>query len=313
MIVVTDVRFPAVLLLPIGAAILSACAARPAGEEGVAGAAGTAASLENGQPLASTAGFSGPEAVRYDPEQDVYFVSNFNGRGMAADNNGFISRLLPDGKIEQLQFIAGGANGITLHAPRGMAIVGDTLWAADVDAVRGFHRRSGAAVAIVDFTGRDVGFLNDIAVGPDGALYVTDTGKNRIYRISAGAISVVLTDTSLGAPNGIAWDGTNRHFIVVPYGGGHAIRSWRPENLSLQEIGTSPGAEFDGVEVLSNGRVLVASQKDSSLHLFAGGRGRPIIRTAGEPADIGVDTKRNRVAVPYIALNRVDIWQLPRD
>ncbi len=312
MIMLTGLRFPAVLVLPIGAAIMSACTSR-AGEQGAAGGADTAASLKNGGPLASPAGFSGPEAVRYDPEQDVYFVSNFNGRGMAADNNGFISRLSTDGTIEQLQFIAGGANGITLHAPRGMAIVGDTLWAADVDAVRGFHRRSGAAVATVDFTGRDVGFLNDIAVGPDGALYVTDTGKNRIYRITGGAVSVAVEDTTLGSPNGIAWDEAKGHFIVVPYGGGRAIRSWRPESTTLEEIGTSPGAEFDGVEVLSNGRVLVASQKDSSLHLFENGLGRPIIRTAGQPADIGVDTKRNRVAVPFIARNRVDIWQLPQD
>jgi hypothetical protein len=56
----------------------------------------------------------------------------------------------------------------------------------------------------------------------------------------------------------------------------------------------------------------VASQADSSLHLFAGGTGRPVVRTAGQPADIGVDTRRNRVAVPYISLDRVDIWDVPR-
>lgn len=31
----------------------------------------------------------------------------------------------------------------------------------------------------------------------------------------------------------------------------------------------------------------------------------------GRPADIGLDASGNRIAVPYIALNRVDIWQLP--
>jgi hypothetical protein len=36
---------------------------------------------------------------------------------------------------------------VTLHAPRGMSIVGDTLWVADADAVRGFDRRSGAPLA----------------------------------------------------------------------------------------------------------------------------------------------------------------------
>jgi hypothetical protein len=63
--------------------------------------------------------------------------------------------------------------------------------------------------------------------------------------------------------------------------------------------------------VLSGGRLLVASQADTSLHLFEGASGRPIIRVGGPPADIGVDTRRNRVAVPIVALHRVEIWQLP--
>jgi hypothetical protein len=46
-------------------------------------------------------------------------------------------------------------------------------------------------------------------------------------------------------------------------------------------------------------------------HLFAGGSGRPIIHTGGAPADIAVDTKRNRVAVPFVDRNLVEIWQLP--
>ncbi len=77
-------------------------------------------------------------------------------------------------------------------------------------------------------------------------------------------------------------------------------------------VATSPGGDFDGIEVLG-ARWLVASQMDSSLHVIEEGTGRPLIRVGGEPADIGVDTRRSRVAVPYIGLNRVDIWQLPRD
>src|SRR5690348_6496521 len=40
--------------------------------------------------------FTQPEAVRYDPAQDVYFVSNFGEGGSGAtDDNGFISRMRP--------------------------------------------------------------------------------------------------------------------------------------------------------------------------------------------------------------------------
>jgi hypothetical protein len=263
--------------------------------------------------IASPSGFTGPEAVRYDPDQDVYFVNSWGkGDPGAKDNNGFISRLTPEGKVEQLRFIAGGTGGVTLHSPRGMAIVGDTLWVVDPDAVRAFNRRTGAPLATVDFSAYKLGFLNDIAAGPDG-LYVTDTGTDHIYRIAAGRVTVALSDSALGNPNGITWDVTGRRFIVVPYGGSSAIKAWSAGGKTLSEISRSTGAKYDGVEILSGNRVLVASQADSSLHLFSGNTGRPIIRTGGAPADIGVDTKRNRVAVPFVDRNLVEIWQLPRE
>ena len=97
----------------------------------------------------------------------------------------------------------------------------------------------------------------------------------------------------------------------MSYGGSHTIRAWTPEGAGLTDIGTSTGARFDGVEVLAGDRVLVASQADSSLHLFANGTGRAIAKISGAPADIAVDTRRNRVAVPIIRMNRVELWQLP--
>lgn len=263
--------------------------------------------------VATVTGLAGPESVRYDPDQDVYFVSNFNGPGNARDNNGFISRVLPDGTIDRLRFIAGGEGGVTLHAPRGMTIVGDTLWVADADAVRGFHRRTGAPVASVDFTALGAGFLNDVTAGPDGTLYVTDTPRNRVYRIAGRTASIVLEDTVLNQPNGITWDRTGNRAIVLPFGGKRTLLGWEPGGTGLQVVATlSGGGRYDGVEVLARERLLVSSQADSSLYIVTGSQSHPIARTTGAPADIGVDTRRNRVAVPYVALNRVDIWQLPR-
>jgi hypothetical protein len=259
-------------------------------------------------------GFVAPEAVRYDPDQDVYFVGNW-GRGPASetDNNGYISRMKPDGQIENLKFIAGGTNRVVLHAPRGMYIVGDTLWVADADAVRGFNRRTGDKVANYDFSGFDRGFLNDVAADATGTVYVTDTGKNKLYKVQGqGGPTVVVADSVLGAPNGITWDAANNRFIIVPYGGYKGIRAWVPGTTTLTDAGMSTGAKYDGVEVLSGGRVLVASQADTSLHLFSGTSGHAIIHTLGPPADIAVDTKRNRVAVPVVAMNHVEIYELPK-
>ncbi|MDB4882737.1 MAG: hypothetical protein JWL95_1503 [Gemmatimonadetes bacterium] len=285
--------------------LLSGCATSPAISSAAAGDAN--------RPLAVRTGFVAPEAVRYDPDQDVYFVANWGGDGNPgkADNDGFISRMRPDGTVEKLRFIAGGTGGVTLHSPRGMTIVGDTLWAADFDAVRGFDRRTGAPLATVDFSSLDRGFLNDVAADADGAVYITDTGRNKLYRVRGGP-TLVVADSTLGAPNGITWDAANRRFLILPFGGGHTIHAWVPGTTTMVGAGTSPGAKFDGIEVLSGGRLLVSSQADTSLHLFTGGSGRSIIHVGGPPADIGVDTRRNHVAVPIVSMNRVEIYQIPR-
>ena len=293
-------------------AAVAACATTGTPSAGTSGAASTAAGTSAAKPWFVRDGFVAPEAVRYDPDQDVYFVGNWGtGSASATDNNGYISRMKPDGQIETMRFIAGGSNGVVLHAPRGMYIVGDTLWVADADAVRGFDRRTGAKLANVDFSGLDRGFLNDVAADASGTVYVTDTGRNKLYKVTGGP-TLVVADSVLGAPNGITWDAANNRFIIVPFGGHKGIRAWTPGATTLTDISMSTGARYDGVEVLSGGRILVASQADTSLHVFTGSAGRAVLHTLGPPADIAVDTKRNRVAVPVVALNHVEIWELPR-
>ena len=76
-------------MAPLLAASLGACASA------VQPAAATATDAATGatgiKPWFVRDGFVAPEAVRYDPDQDVYFVGNW-GRGPASDtdNNGFI-------------------------------------------------------------------------------------------------------------------------------------------------------------------------------------------------------------------------------
>ena len=94
-------------------------------------------------------GFEAPESVKYDPDLDVWYVANINGTPVGKDGNGYLSRLRSDGSVDSLKWIAGGVNGVKLDAPKGMALQGDTLWVADITSVRGFNRRTGAAVASI--------------------------------------------------------------------------------------------------------------------------------------------------------------------
>lgn len=274
---------------------------------------GTAAAL----PLDSTArvaqvqGLAGPEAVRYDPEADVWLVANF-GTGSAEDGrdgDGFISRVTADGEIEALRFMV-GTDAAPLHMPRGMILKGDTLWVADVDGVHGFHRATGEQLAFVDFTAHEPGFLNDVALDDAGTVHVTDTGLGRVYRIEDGRAAIAVEDSLTGPPNGITWDPAGHWFLLAPWGGGTTLRAWDPRTGELTATVELVGGNFDGIEIV-DGRVIVASQADSSIHSVWDGETTRLIRVPGRPADIGIDTRRGRVAVPYIALDRVDIWEIP--
>lgn len=265
--------------------------------------------LDTGDVVATITGLAGPEAVRFDPDQDVWFVANFGaGDGEPRDADGFISRVRADGAIEALRFMVGSASA-PLHMPRGMWIAGDTLWVADVDGLHGFDRRQGDHLAFIDFRDLEPGFLNDIAAGPDGALYVTDTGRARVYRVAgAGGRPEVVVDSLPAAPNGIAWDPARGAFLLAPWGDGRVVRSLTAAG-AVDSVVTVPSGRFDGVEVIGSG-ILLAAQNDSSLWLVEGGHPHRVVRTRGRPADIGYDAGRGRVAVPYIALDRVDIWAL---
>lgn len=273
--------------------------------------------------VATAAGFKTPEAVKYDGDLDVYFVANINGNPSQKDNNGFISRLSPDGAVLDSAFIAGGKSGATLDAPKGMAVVGDTLWVTDIDHLRGFHKRTGAPVTSVAF--RSARFLNDVAAGPDGALYITDTGihidaagqashpgPDRIFRLGADRrISVAAEGDTLHWPNGITWDAGADRFIVVSFGG-PTVYAWTPggRERAPATIATGPGS-FDGVEILADGRALISTWADSSIYVLEGGTLSAYIRGVPAPADLGLDPKRNRVAIPLFMDNRVEVWQIP--
>ena len=251
-------------------------------------------------------GLIGPEAVRYDPELDVYFVSNFNNEP-AGDSNGFVSKLSPDGELLVIKFMV-GTEARPFHGGRGMFIGHAGLWVVDAGGVHLFDRNSGEQLDFIDFSKFELGFLNDIVVGKDGAAYVTDTGTASLYRIDEREVSFV-TKVPIN-PNGITTDPETGLLLMVPWSNSDEIVAWDIDTGRFSIVGKlNGGGNFDGIEVVGD-MIIIASQIDTSLHFMIDGVDSLGVKLPGKPADIGIDTKRNRVAVPYVSLNRVDIIQL---
>ncbi|MBA4071136.1 MAG: hypothetical protein C0497_04760 [Gemmatimonas sp.] len=274
------------------------------------------------QQVGEASGLKTPESARYDAAQDLWFVSNINGNPSQKDGNGFIVRLTAEGAaMDSTPFIEGGRNAVTLNAPKGMALVGDTLWVADIDAVRAFNARTGAPIASLEIKGS--AFLNDVVAGPDGSVYITDTGvrfddkgqmthpgPDCIVQVIGRQYKRVVTFAGQPGPNGIAYDASGQRFLVNAFASTNVF-AWKPGMATADSIGVGAGGG-DGFEILADGRAVYTSWADSSLSVFANGTSSTLVKGLPSPADIGYDTKRQRLAVPlfndgkvvFIALGR---------
>lgn len=260
------------------------------------------------QQVISGVGFVGSEASRYDDRRDEYLVSNLGERG-ATPVDGFIARVAPDGTVRELRWIGRG-----LVDPLGMFLHGDRLYVADTNSVRMFDRATGASVGAVEVPGSVR--LNDLAVAPDGTVYVTDSGSNdqpgALWRIdSRGRVSAFAArNPALERPNGIAVlpDGN-----IIHGGRGVNLVIRTPQGRIVREI-TLPTGQFDGIVVMPDGKLLVASQLGRNVYRvdLATGTATAVAENIEIPAAIGLDTRRMRLLVPQIRAGSLSIYELGR-
>lgn len=258
------------------------------------------------QQVISGVGFNGSEASRYDDRRDEYLVSNLGERGNAAVD-GFVARVAPDGTVRELRWIGRG-----LVDPLGMFLHGDRLYVADINSVRMFDRTSGAPVGSVEVPGSVR--LNDLAVAPDGTVYVTDSGSNdqpgALWRIDPrGRVSAFAArNPALERPNGIAVlsDGN-----IIHGGRGVNLVIRTPQGRIVREV-TLPTGQFDGIVVMPDGKLLVASQLGRNVYRvdLATGASTVVAENIEIPAAIGMDTRRGRLLVPQIRAGSLTIFPL---
>ena len=260
-------------------------------------------------------GFATPESVIHDEIADVYLVSNISGDPFAKDGDGFISRLAPDGSVLALRWIDSSRTSTRLDAPKGLALTAEHLWVADIDTLRRFDRQTGEFAGSVPIEGST--FLNDVTVGPDGELYVTDSGfgpgfepngSDAIWRVAADlSVRALCQDPTLGNPNGIAYG--NVDLFAVSWTTGEFALVGEKGPMAPVKL---PTAQLDGLVRTPDGRWLISSWAGRCVYELApNGTATVVVAEVDTPADIGFDGTRMRILIPSFSSDRVIVRRLP--
>ncbi len=243
-----------------------------------------------------------------DPEDGSYYVSNVNGGPAEKDGNGFISKISQNGNIVIQKFIGEKEEEAVLHAPKGLVIIGSTIYAADIDTVKGFDKETGKMVALVDISGLGAKFLNDLAADSDGSLYASDLMANRIYKIDTKnnlRVKIFKEGKELGNPNGMVVNPRSKNLMVVGWSSGQVLEIDRTGRIHILKKGL---ATLDGIDYDSEGNIYVANFEKGEIYKIAYfGRGALTTFLSGltTPADISCDRKRRELLIPSMKGNTV--------
>ncbi|TPJ34982.1 ATP/GTP-binding protein [Mesorhizobium sp. B2-8-3] len=250
-------------------------------------------------------GFEQPESALVDAAHNRIVVSNIAGNPGDPDGNGYLSLLSMDGKVIARHWVD------SMDAPKGMAIAGGRLYAADITKVRVVDLASGKLVETIDVPGAV--FLNDMTQDSAGKVYVSDMLADTVYRIDGDRPELFVKDALLASPNGVFADGGR--LIVASWGKGinkTDFSTAEPGGLLSVDLATKkvtplPGAQnfadLDGVIAIGD-TIYATAYMTGTLYSYKTG-GAPIAVAQFKPGSADIGTDGERIFVPLMGEGEV--------
>jgi hypothetical protein len=264
-------------------------------------------------------GFKFPESVACDPRGKALYTSQFGSelKPMEKDGKGKISKLSLTGEILVDQFLP--LPGDILNKPKGIWIVGNRLWVADIDVVWVFDlkTRKGRKLALPEAQ-----FANDVAL-VGNALYVSDNRTDRVFKVEPAdflsmkgdpKVSTIASGKSIN-PNGIypAKDGS---LLMVGFKSpeeARAIYALGPKG-DIKEL-SKPLGRLDGLYQMNDGTLIATEWNSGSVFSWtAKGGMKTIASNFKGPADLCAfpNAKGLMVVVPDLVKSEIRLIQLGR-
>lgn len=234
-----------------------------------------------------------PESVIYDATNDVYYATCIGvGRKADFDGDGYIAKIGPNGEIINNNWIK------NLDDPKGLALVGSTLYATDLNKLVSVDVNTGeTTIEIVE----GAQYLNDAASTPDGDVLLTDSDLNTVFLISKGVTTVVIADTTIGRLNGIFHE-ADRNILTGFRSGQLFAQSGSDLKMLANGVKTA-----DGVEAIGEGYFV--SCWDGHIYYFDQNWNKTLLKDTSADnigaADIDYIADKKLLVVPTFFGNKV--------
>jgi sugar lactone lactonase YvrE len=226
---------------------------------------------------------------------------------MAKDGDGTIATIDAAGNVQNMAFVSG------LDSPKGMGVRDGILYVSDIDSVKAIDLSTGTVTAT--YMGQGVAFLNDVTIGTDGTVYVSDTFGNAVYKVEGAGLTLVAQGADLAGANGLM-PGPEGKLLVANLGdvsGGfeNIVPGWAVTlDLATGMVepygATEPPGVLDGIVSDGKGGVILTDNAAGTvLHQMPGGAPEIIATIASGAADLDYDGKAGVIVVPITPEGRV--------
>lgn len=200
-----------------------------------------------------------PEAVHVPHGSDWAYIGNQSGAGEETDppGQGYVSRLNLVTGAWQARWSDG------FDDPLGIVSQGDRLYMVDAGRhVIALDMDSGDELERWTLEIDNI-FLNDIAIDPDGRIWVTDTRGGRVFGLVEGSWRLLFEGDPFTGANGIEYvDGWI--YVVCSSGVGNLIRV-QPDTLATTVLLEGEGS-LDGVVTDGRGGLVLSDLRGRLLH-----------------------------------------------
>jgi hypothetical protein len=236
-----------------------------------------------------------PESVLYDAKNKVLYTSLIDGAPWEADGKGGIAKLNLSGKITNAAWITG------LQAPKGMAIVGNNLYVADMNKIVVIDIKKGIITKqiVIDSAVN----LNDVTADKKGIVYTSDSKLGKVFRLEKGKSAEYLS--GYNGINGLRAVGNDLYVAA----GRSLFKVDAAKNK--QTIGAIDQGG-DGVEPVGNGDWIASAWAGYVYYIYANGKRDLLLdlHTEKNAADIGYDPVKRIVYIPTFRGKSIAAYQL---